>query len=81
MTTSKTAFGGSFARMETSRNEVFRIVGGHVALNLVNTVAPRDPQGGDGTEFLPAPAELLDWSLQVGLVDPAEAADIGGVVR
>jgi predicted RNA-binding Zn ribbon-like protein len=64
--------------MEISRKVELRIVGGHVALNLVNTVAPRIP-GGDGsgrTEYLPTHADLLAWAQRVGLVDASEAADI-----
>jgi predicted RNA-binding Zn ribbon-like protein len=52
---------------------MLRIVGGHPALDLVNTVAPRGPQG---EEFLAAPADLLSWAGRVRLVEPGETASV-----
>jgi len=54
-------------------NRVFRVIGGHPALDLVNTVAPRRPEGGPHVDYLPTPGELLAWARRIGLVDPAEA--------
>lgn len=48
-----------------------RIVGGHPALDLANTVAPRQP-GADHVEFLPDPAALLRWAPSIGIVTDAE---------
>jgi predicted RNA-binding Zn ribbon-like protein len=50
------------------------LVGGHLALDLVNTVAPRVPEPGEHVvEYLVDPAALLIWARRVGLVDDAEA--------
>jgi predicted RNA-binding Zn ribbon-like protein len=50
------------------------LVGGHAALDLVNTVAPRTAdRGEDATEYLVDPAALLVWARRAGLVDDAEA--------
>ncbi|HEX5199198.1 CGNR zinc finger domain-containing protein [Paractinoplanes rhizophilus] len=57
-------------------NPALRLVGGHPALDLVNTVAPRLPAGGDHVEFLPSPADLLAWAHEIGVVDRAEAAAV-----
>jgi predicted RNA-binding Zn ribbon-like protein len=66
------------ARMTEDRNDVFRIVGGHAALELVNTVAPRVPGGADDArDYLPVPDELLAWSRRTGLLDEAEADAVG----
>jgi predicted RNA-binding Zn ribbon-like protein len=62
--------------MDGSHKAEFRLVGGHVALNLVNTVAPRSPGGGEHTDFLPSPARLLTWSTEVGVVGDADAARV-----
>jgi predicted RNA-binding Zn ribbon-like protein len=49
--------------------------GGHPALDLVNTVAPREvlPDGSRPQERLTDPAALLAWARRAGLVDDAEA--------
>lgn len=65
--------------MADGRNEELRIVGGHPALDLVNTVAPRVPGGTGGHDYLPGPAELLAWSRRIGIVDPAEAEAVEAV--
>jgi predicted RNA-binding Zn ribbon-like protein len=49
-----------------------RIVGGHVALDLVNTVAPR-PADDAAIDWLDSPAALLHWSRRVDLINPPEA--------
>jgi len=49
------------------------IVGGHVALDLVNTVEPRVPGGTDHHDHLSSPEDLLRWARRVELVDAAEA--------
>ena len=53
------------------------VVGGHVALDLVNTVDPRVPGRSDGNEHLGSPDELLSWALRVALL----TADEGEQVR
>lgn len=64
--------------MAEDGNEVFRIVGGHPALELVNTVAPRVPGGADGEhDYLPVAEELLAWGRRTGLLDEAEAKAVG----
>jgi predicted RNA-binding Zn ribbon-like protein len=64
--------------MAEDRNEVFRIVGGHPALELVNTVTPRVAGGADDErDYLPDAGELLAWSRRTGLLDEAEAAAVG----
>jgi predicted RNA-binding Zn ribbon-like protein len=52
-------------------NPDVRLVGGHPALDLVNSVAPRLPAGGEHVEFLPGPAEMLAWAHRAGVVDQA----------
>jgi predicted RNA-binding Zn ribbon-like protein len=49
------------------------VVGGHVALDLVNTVEPRVPGGRDGNDHLPTPADLAGWAARVALLDADEA--------
>lgn len=53
-----------------------RLVGGHVALDLVNTVAPRLPDRAGQVEYLSEPDDLLRWARRVRLVAEAEAATI-----
>jgi len=53
-----------------------RIVGGHVALDLVNTVEPRVPGATDFREHLRSPADLLDWGLRAGLLEVSEAESV-----
>jgi predicted RNA-binding Zn ribbon-like protein len=48
------------------------LVGGHVALDLVNTVEPRLPVTGRH-EHLAVPDDVLSWARLVHLVNPAEA--------
>lgn len=55
---------------------MLRIVGGHVALDLVNTVEPRVPGATEFREHLRAPADLLDWGLRANLLDADEAATV-----
>lgn len=63
--------------MAEERNEVFRIVGGHPALELVNTVAPRVAGGADDEQdYIPVPGELLAWSRRTELLDEAEAVAV-----
>jgi predicted RNA-binding Zn ribbon-like protein len=59
--------------METSGYiEELRIVGGHVALDFVNTV-DGDPEGESRLESLRGYGDLVAWSGRVGLLDPEEA--------
>jgi predicted RNA-binding Zn ribbon-like protein len=62
-------------------NDELRLVGGHPALDLVNTVAPRLRDGTGGREYLRDPAELLAWSRRVGIVGAAEEAAVGDAWR
>ncbi|MFG1813345.1 CGNR zinc finger domain-containing protein [Kribbella sp. NPDC049174] len=65
--------------MAEDRKEELRIVGGHPALDLVNTVAPRLPGETGGRDYLPDPAELLAWSRRIEIVDPADAEAVAAV--
>src|SRR5690348_1505776 len=47
------------------------LVGGHPALDLVNTFGRRDPQ-----EHLTDPDALLAWARRAGVLDEAEAARV-----
>lgn len=51
------------------------LVGGHLALDLTNTVEPRLPAAGRH-EHLAEPADLLLWAQHAGLIDAAEAATV-----
>jgi predicted RNA-binding Zn ribbon-like protein len=51
------------------------VVGGHRAIDLVNTVAPRLPVA-DRYDYLTAPGDLVTWSRRTGLIDAEEAADV-----
>jgi predicted RNA-binding Zn ribbon-like protein len=51
----------------------FAIVGGHPALDLANTVAPRRP---DGLDHLKTPADLLEWAQRAGVLDASEATRV-----
>ena len=53
------------------------LVGGHQALDLVNTVEPRLPVAGQH-EHLAEPADLLLWAQYAGLIDAAEVAAVDG---
>ena len=55
---------------------MLRIVGGHLALDLVNTVEPRVPGASEFREHLGSPTDLLDWGLRAGLLDSVEAASV-----
>jgi predicted RNA-binding Zn ribbon-like protein len=52
------------------------VVGGDVALDLVNTVEPRVPGGSDGNDHLRSSEDLLAWSLRVGLLTSSEAEQV-----
>jgi predicted RNA-binding Zn ribbon-like protein len=51
------------------------LVGGQVALDLVNTVEPRMLTT-DGRDHLTSPAALLSWARRTSLLDDAEAAQV-----
>ena len=53
-----------------------RIVGGHLGLDLVNTVAPRTPTGDEHEDYLTTAQQLLDWSRRVGVLSDVEAAAV-----
>ena len=53
-------------------NPDWRFVGGHRALDLANTVAPRPP-GPVERDYLSDPAGLLEWAQRAEIVDPGEA--------
>jgi predicted RNA-binding Zn ribbon-like protein len=58
------------------------LVGGHVALDLVNTVTPRASIGGhEQHDHLVDPPALLLWGRRVGLVDEQEANAVAQVWR
>ncbi|WP_310741597.1 CGNR zinc finger domain-containing protein [Microbispora sp. H10670] len=59
--------------MTEAHNGDPRIVGGHLALDLVNTVAPRVPGGSEHHEYLPGPAALLAWAERAGVAGAEEA--------
>ncbi|MEV4754963.1 CGNR zinc finger domain-containing protein [Micromonospora sp. NPDC049559] len=59
--------------MDASGNPELRLVGGHPALDLVNTVAPRRPDDADRHEYLAGPDELIAWAERAGIVDATEA--------
>ena len=67
------AYGGSISCMTDSRNDELHIVGGHLALDLVNTVVPRIPGSTEGHDHIATPAGLLAWSRRVAIVDEAGA--------
>jgi predicted RNA-binding Zn ribbon-like protein len=56
-----------------------RIVGGHLGLDLVNTVAPRTPDGGEREDYLATPADLLLWARRVQVLSDAEAQAVAAV--
>jgi len=64
------AYGSSIGEVEEPR-----IVGGNVALDLINTVAPR-PATAEAIDWLDSPAALLHWACRVGLVTDAEAEGV-----
>ncbi|GAA2803466.1 CGNR zinc finger domain-containing protein [Kribbella solani] len=59
----------------------FRIVGGHPALDLVNTVSPRLRGGASEHDYLTSPAELLAWSRKVELIDLRDFSAVEGTWR
>lgn len=64
--------------MAEDRNDELRIVGGHPALELVNTVAPRVVGGADDErDYIPVPGDLLAWSRRTKLLTEAEADAVG----
>lgn len=65
---------------EERNSELFRIVGGHPALDMINTVTPR-PAGTDHAEALRDPADLLIWARRAGVVDAAEADAVAATWR
>src|SRR4051812_18615789 len=52
------------------------VVGGHLALDLVNTVEPRVPGGTGGNDHLGTPDDLLQWASRVALLDAEQAAEL-----
>src|SRR5579875_920577 len=56
--------------------EELELVGGHPALDLVNTVEPRVPQADVRPhDHLADPVALLAWARRAGLVDVAEGEE------
>jgi predicted RNA-binding Zn ribbon-like protein len=51
------------------------LVGGHRALDLVNTVSPR-AAAGERDDYLLTPGDLLTWSLRTELVDAEAASEV-----
>ena len=52
------------------------VVGGHLALDLVNTVEPRVPDRAIGREHLRSTEDLLAWSRRLGVVSREEAEQV-----
>ncbi len=52
------------------------VVGGHLALDLVNTVEPRVADRATGSEHLTTAAELLDWARRLEVVTTEEAGQV-----
>ncbi|WP_204057876.1 CGNR zinc finger domain-containing protein [Microbispora corallina] len=67
--------------MDETHNSDLRIVGGHLVLDLVNTVAPRTPDGSGHHEYLPGPEELLAWARRVDVLDEREAGEVAAAWR
>ncbi|WP_350275994.1 CGNR zinc finger domain-containing protein [Kribbella sp. HUAS MG21] len=67
--------------MTDSSHAEFRIVGGHPALDLVNTVSPRLRGGEPAHDYLTSPAELLAWSRRIELVDLRDYSAVEGTWR
>jgi predicted RNA-binding Zn ribbon-like protein len=67
--------------MTDSSRGVFRIVGGHPALDLVNTVTPRLRGGAAEHDYLTSPADLLAWSRRIDLVDDRDLGAVEGIWR
>jgi predicted RNA-binding Zn ribbon-like protein len=65
--------------MTDSSRDDFRIVGGHPALDLVNTVKVRIDGHRDARDFLRRPTDLLAWSERIELVSPVEASAVAAV--
>lgn len=61
--------------MEVGKLTELRIVSGHPALDLANTVAPRQ-RGAAQVEFLSDPDALLQWAQDAGVVEPADVKRI-----
>jgi predicted RNA-binding Zn ribbon-like protein len=59
----------------------FRIVGGHPALDLVNTVSPRLHGADTGHDYLTSPAELLAWTRRIELIDLRDYSAVEGTWR
>lgn len=59
----------------------FRIVGGHLALDLVNTVTPRLRGQAVEHDYLTSPTELLAWSRRIGLIDLRDYSAVEGTWR
>lgn len=59
----------------TTRIDELALAGGHRALDLVNTVAPRLPEA-ERRDYLLSPEDLLTWSQRTGLVDAGEAREV-----
>jgi predicted RNA-binding Zn ribbon-like protein len=67
--------------MADSSPAEFRIVGGHPAVDLVNTVSPRVRGGAVEHDYLTSPAELLAWSRRIELIDLRDYNAIEGTWR
>jgi predicted RNA-binding Zn ribbon-like protein len=67
--------------MTDSSHTGFRIVGGHPALDLVNTVTPRVRGASIEHDYLTTPGELLDWSRRIELIDLRDYSAVEGTWR
>jgi predicted RNA-binding Zn ribbon-like protein len=59
----------------TSRIGEAALVGGHRAVDLVNTVAPRLPED-QSVDYLETPGDLLVWSRRTGIADADAAREV-----
>jgi predicted RNA-binding Zn ribbon-like protein len=79
--TSINALGGSVPSMHPDISEL-ALVGGHPALDLVNTLERGVPLDGERPyDFLSDTSALLRWTVRVGLISDAEADRVGRAWR
>jgi predicted RNA-binding Zn ribbon-like protein len=66
--------------MGTKSVHEMKLVGGHAALDLVNTLEPR-AESDDQHDYLATAADLLTFSQRAGLADTAELAEVDAAWR
>lgn len=60
-----------FGGRDTPDGYLFELTGGNLALDLINTIVPRGAV--EPRDLLPHYADVVNWSRQAGLLDPAGA--------